>query len=356
MRPTNSPMLALALFALLVQPVAVSHAIAAPVTRAASTKTSPSSTAVAQMEPLMDGSIRFAVPPGWDFGGRSDDGKRAVMQTPDGAGRITITVQPQDRMLLDPDAAAAQMAMVIGKTIREDTDRKNAKVLLAPRVEKDPRFLLKMHDRSAGESGTIDRVQLYRVVGLNMVHVAVNAATDSPEAAKAVHTAAEDLLTGMQLTRGARHIVFPRNQLKIRTPVDWKETRSDQPNGLVVTYDDPRQPARQLIVRARVLPKDAREAGAKRDTLVDKAIDAERRLPPFNDAKPDGAEEVVPADETYLRRVRQHATAGSQKLRVETRYFVVADVLVSLRIVGGEEDTGLAKIADQLVTDTTPIR
>jgi hypothetical protein len=330
--------------------------LAAMPTNGAAAPSTSLATRTAEMEPLLDGSLRFAPPPGWELTGRSDDNTKASYAAPDGAGRISIHVQPQDRMFLDPEKAAAQMAMVIGKTIREDADRANKQMLLPPRVQKDDRFFLKMHDRTAGDTGTTDRLQLYRVIGLNLVHVAVNALTDSPEKAKEVHALAEDLLVGMQLTRGAKHVVFPRNQLKIRTPVDWKETKTDAPNGLVVTYADPKKPERQLIVRARVLPKDARVPGAKRELMVDKMIDDERRQPPMKDVKTLGAEEIAPADDKYLRRVSVPVQAVSLKLRVETRYFVVGDVLVSLRIVGGEEDKPLAKIADQLVAETTPIR
>jgi hypothetical protein len=312
------------------------------------------------MEPLIDGSIRYLPPPadaGWKLLGKTDDNRRASYQSEDGKGRIDITVSPQTRDV--PDSYARQMALIIGKGIREDADRSGRTILLQPRVEKDDRFFLKIHDRLSGGHGISDRLQLYRVMGLNIVHVAVVALQDTPEEARPVHAAAEELLDGMRLTRGQTPVVYPRNKLKIKPPIDWKETKTDAPNGTVVTYTDPENPARALIVRARVIPKAALEDPAKRDAFLDRMVDDERRQPPFDKAKAAGDEQVVPggAPREYLRQVRGDAQVeGGEKLRVQTRYFVVNDVLVSLRSVSGEDDEAILKLADALAVDVKPSR
>jgi hypothetical protein len=313
------------------------------------------------MEPLLDGSIRYLPPDaaaGWKFIGKTEDNLKATYLIEEGRGRIDITVSPQTRDV--PDTYAKQMALIIGKGIREDADRVGRTMLLQPKVEKDQRFFLKIHDRISGEDGIRDRLQLYRVMGLNIVHVAVIALKDTPEAAKPIHAAAEELLDGMVLTHGQRPVVYPRNKLKIRPPIDWKETKTDAPNALVVTYADPRQPARQLIVRARVIPKAAIDDPTKRSAFIDRMVDDERRTAPFsNTTKPLGEDQIVPggAPREYLRQVRTDASAeGGEKLRVQTRYFIVNDVMVSLRSVSSIDDETILKAADALAVEVKPSR
>lgn len=316
---------------------------------------------LADMLPLLDGSIRYSPPPaaaGWKFVGKTDDNLKAGYIIEEGKGRIDITVSPQTRDV--PDSYAQQMALIIGKGIRNDADRAGRKILLQPRVEKDPRFFLKIHDRIEAEDGIRDRLQLYRVMGLNIVHVAVIALKDTPEAAQPIQTAGEELLDGMVLTHGQRAIVYPRNKLKLKPPIDWKETRTDAPNGLVVTYSDPKQAPRELIVRARVVPKAVADNPEKRSAFLDKMVDDERRTAPFDHAKAVGEDQVVQSGggpREYVRQLRSDAQVeGGAKLRVQTRYFTVNDVMVSLRSIGGEEDEALLKIADALAVDVKPSR
>src|SRR5688572_20356644 len=89
----------------------------------------------ADMEPLHDGSIRYFPPPApqWKLVGKTDDNRKVVYQTADGLGRVDVTVSPQNRDV--PDEFSKQMAMIIGKGIREDADRKGRTILLQPRVE-----------------------------------------------------------------------------------------------------------------------------------------------------------------------------------------------------------------------------
>jgi hypothetical protein len=359
--------LALILFARLTAATAAAPAPAPPAGSAAAAATSPAPAATtrriatADMEPLIDGSIRYLAPPaadGWKLFARSDDNRRATYVTEDGKGRLDVNVTPQTRDV--PDEYARQMALIIGKTVRENADRDGRTILMQPRVEKDERFFLKMHDRLSGENGISDRLQLYRVMGLNIVHVAAIALKDTPEEARPIHAAGESLLEGMRLTRGVAPVVYPRNKLKIRPPVDWTEQKADDPNGLVVTYADPDQPLRQLIVRARVVPKAALADPAKGDAFLVKMIDDERRTAPFNNnTKPAGEDQQLPGGgpREYVRYVRIDALAeGGQKLRVQTRYFVVKDVMVSLRSVGAEDDEALVKLADALAVTVKPSR
>jgi hypothetical protein len=359
--------LALILLAQL-NPAATPAPAPAPTAPAGASTTSPATTrriaaaaAAADMEPLIDGSIRYLPPPaasGWKLFAKSDDNRKATYVTEDGKGRLDINVTPQTRDV--PDEYARQMALIIGKTVRENADRDGRAILTQPRVEKDERFFLKMHDRLSGENGISDRLQLYRVMGLNIVHVAAIALKDTPEEARPIHEAGEALLEGMRLTRGVAPVVYPRNKLKIRPPVDWKQQKADEPNAHVVTYTDPDQPGRQLIVRARVVPKAALADPAKRDAFLMKMIDDERRTAPFNhNTKPAGEDQqlATTGPREYLRHVRSDAIAeGGAKLRVQTRYFVVNDVMVSLRSVSADDDEAILKLADAVAKDVKPSR
>src|SRR4051794_9065974 len=50
-----------------------------------------------QLEPLIDGSIRYLPPAKWELLSKSDDRKKASYKSPDGHGRIDIDVTVEDR-------------------------------------------------------------------------------------------------------------------------------------------------------------------------------------------------------------------------------------------------------------------
>jgi len=91
-----------------------------------------------------------------------------------------------------------------------------------------------------------------------------------------------------------------------------------------------------------------------------KMIDDERRTAPFsNNTNPAGEDQQLPdgGPRKYLRHVRSDAVVeGGTKIRVQTRYFVVNDVLVSLRSVGAADDEALVKLADALAMEVKPSR
>src|SRR5687768_17062432 len=146
-------------------------AVAPPAPRTPSTS-SPSTQPVRleDMESLADGNVRYIAPPMWELVGKSPNGLSAVYRSRDAHATIAITVMPQDRMIIE--SANQQMAMIIGKGIREAAAANKQELVIQPRVEKDPRFFLKMRDAMSGGGMTADRIQMYRIMGLNLVHVA----------------------------------------------------------------------------------------------------------------------------------------------------------------------------------------
>ena len=326
-------------------------------------------------EPLIDGSIRYAPPPaalGWKLISKADDRLKAVYATEDGHGALVINVTVEDRDV--PDTMAAQMAVIIGKTIRADAKKAGRELLYGPRVEKDPRFFLVVHGRlrSADGESVTDRKQLYRVMGLNLVHVAVSATfplRDNPQVpeAAAILTAGEELLAGMRLTRGAAPVVFPRTGIRMTTPVDWKLTKVDQPNGTTATYADPADANRQIIVRSRIVPKGAtKDDPTKRDAVLERMVREDRAQPPLKAASPRAAGPAAavapaPAEEAgtgkgqYLKQVRTIGSRGEQKLIVETRYLAAGDVLLSIRFTATEGDETVGPVVDALASSITVI-
>jgi hypothetical protein len=326
--------------------------IAAPVLARADAPT----TRLADMLPLVDGSIRYLPPDRWKEIGKPDK-LHAYYATEDGHGRISVAITVEDRDM--PDSAAGRMAMIIGKAIRENAKKENRELLYGPRVEKDPRFFLVVHDRMTTQDGSevADRMQLYRVMGLNLVNLAVTAVVprdSKPEAAQKILSAGQEMLAGMQLTRGAAPVVFPRTRVRLTTPVDWKFSKLDQPNGPTVTYSDSKNPIRKIYVRSRILPKDARTDAAKRDIILNRMIEQGWEQPPLH-RKPADGKQAGSGKGAYLRQIRTTVIQGEQKMQVETRYMVVGDVILSIRAVAPEEDQQIGTIADDLAKSANPI-
>src|SRR5439155_19604230 len=91
--------------------------LTAPMLRGAVPASAPTTSAATRpqdMEPLVDGSLRYLPPKGWEVLSKGDDRLSVAFRSPDGLGRIDLTVTPQPR---EPDASMAdQMAMIIGKS------------------------------------------------------------------------------------------------------------------------------------------------------------------------------------------------------------------------------------------------
>jgi hypothetical protein len=317
---------------------------------------SPAATAPAATEPLVGGALRYAIPQGWDLITKRDDGRGANYKDPSGKGVIMILVDPLSAAV--PKNAGEQMAPQIGNGIREAAQRDGNEITVQPRADPDDRYLLKIHDRQKLKSGQFsDRVQYYRVFGTYLVSVASTAFTDDDTAAKEIHKQAEQLLDQMRIARGVRPTVFGRTQIKLTPPVDWKEQKRDQPNGIVATYTDERNANNKTIIRAKIVPKPTAADPAKRQAFLDKMIDDERQTEPFSKTALSADESPAPpaTDEKSLRKIKSTADANGQKLTVISRYIPVGDVLVSVRSISPEpEAEAVTKIADDLAATLKP--
>ena len=313
--------------------------------------TQPATTQLAN-EPLVGGALRYAPPAGWELFGEKSD-KFARYRLSEETGLIEIAVDAMPGAV--NGSLSQQMAMQMGKTIREQAKSIEAQLLYGPRAEKDERYWLRLHDRMKLKDGrTMDRIQIFRVFGTYVARVTATGFTDSEDEAKKIQAAGEDLLDHMRVTRGAHPTYYPRTQIKIVPPVDWKEQKTDQANGLAATYTDPAKPAARIIVRSRVLPKDARTDTAKRDALLERMIDDERGTRPFTRENV-SEDEKTDSDDKNLKRITCSIVADGKRLLVQTRYFVVADVIASVRSIAEEPDApAVNDLADKL--QITPLR
>ena len=177
------------------------------------------------MEPLLDGSIRYLPPPaaaGWNFVGKTDDNLKATYVTEEGKGRIDITVTPQTRDV--PDTYAKQMAVIIGKGDPRGRRPRRADDP-APAARREGRALLPEDPRPPQRRARHQR-PLAALPRDGPEHRARRGRRAEGHAGGSapIHAAAEELLDGMRLTRGQAPVVYPRNKLKIKPPIDWKET------------------------------------------------------------------------------------------------------------------------------------
>jgi hypothetical protein len=300
---------------------------------------------IEDMESLADGTVRYIAPPAWKLASRTD--LSAVYESNDGLAQIAITVTPQNTAL--HDSAKEQMSIIIARGIRDGATKNGQQLVLPPRVEPDDRFFLKMHDAMTGGERTADRIQMYRILGLNLVHVAATAQVENMEESADVHQLAEHTLETMRLSRGAKRIVYGKAQLRAIVPLDWKDTKTDNANGLVATYTDAKDPSRQIILSARIIPKAAQTDVAKRQALLDKMIDQER-----NAIKPSREEEI--SGTKYLRQIRYTHSDASVTERSDVRYLIVGDMLVSVRSVAKAPDAdAVSAIADKFADDLKPV-
>ena len=310
------------------------------------------SIALEDMQSLADGAVRYVAPQGWQFVQKNDDGMGVRYALPDGAGVIDVVVTVQNQMI--QESARPQMANLMSKGIREAAEKAGHELLFPPHLEPDPRFFLRFRDAQRVEGRIADRVQMYRSMGVYFIHLAATARVDAVDESQGIHDTAAKMLEGMKLGRSGKPSAFKRTQIKVIIPADWKEARTDQPNGLVATYTHPKDPLRQIIVRARIIPRDARN-GPKQDALLEKMVDEERALPPLTKDSADQEEKLDPGKS--LRRIRTFGKRGDQDVAVETRYLVVGDILVSVRSIctdGDLEET--SKLAGKFAEQIKPTR
>jgi hypothetical protein len=184
--------------------------IVALVSLAAGPATRPGGAPARVRDGLVNGSVRFLVPADWILDGRAENGLNVVYKTSDDVGLVSMLITQQKEAIPQHNAALlAQMTKTILGWDNENIKKHNFEVIDAPKVERDARFMLKIHERYKDGDHPFDVIHIYRGIGLNLVGVTAAASTDDPKVAKQVHDAASLMLMSVSLAAPDPKIVRP---------------------------------------------------------------------------------------------------------------------------------------------------
>jgi hypothetical protein len=139
---------------------------------------------------LLDGKIHYSPPDKW-MGANSDVGQEmgAAYHSADDKSAMMIIVAPEKTVI------TAQSAASIAKNLRATRQKTGQKIVMDPKIEKDPRFLVRIQEKYKTDDGaTHDELHLYRKIGTRAVQVTVSSISDDEAQLKAFHKAAEDTL------------------------------------------------------------------------------------------------------------------------------------------------------------------
>jgi hypothetical protein len=173
--------------------------------------TKPATTAPARVrDGLINGSVRFLIPADWEIASRADNGMSVVYHTPDSIGTVSMLITQQAEAIPQHNAAVhAQMQKTILGWDNQDLKNRKVEVIDAPKVERDDRFMLRVHERFKDGDHLLDVLHIYRGIGLNLVGVTVAASTEDKEQAKRVHEGAALLLMSVSLAAPDPKIIRP---------------------------------------------------------------------------------------------------------------------------------------------------
>src|SRR5688572_27188116 len=123
------------------------------------------------VEMLDQGRVRLPPPAGWTLVERKANGLSMEYDFGNGVATAAVIVTPQDAVPTDETLAAIAITAV--KEWRESARNEGAQLLIPPQKVSDERFDLKLRMRTRGPGGRArDLLQLYRVMQLELVHVA----------------------------------------------------------------------------------------------------------------------------------------------------------------------------------------
>ena len=159
---------------------------------------------------LINGSVRFLIPADWEIASRTDDGMSVVYHTPDKLGVVSILITQQKEAIPQHNALVhAQMQKTILDWDNQDLKNRKMEVIDEPKVERDERFMLRVHERFKDGDHLLDVLHIYRGIGLNLVGVTVAASTEDKAEAKRVHDAATLVLMSVSLAAPDPKIIRP---------------------------------------------------------------------------------------------------------------------------------------------------
>jgi hypothetical protein len=142
-------------------------------------------------ESLLGGKVEFTPPGGdWERAHVSGAGDAAAYMNKDHKdhkGLIALQVLPADAEM------SPQMGGAIVRQLRQNHKQAGQKIVMDPKVERDPRFDLRVHEKFQQGEKTIEQLHLYRNLGPRVVMVTAQAQADNDEQSKPTLKAGEDL-------------------------------------------------------------------------------------------------------------------------------------------------------------------
>ena len=317
-------------------------------------------TTVAITQTLSKGDVVFTVPDGWRFDGKTTDDHLAKLtrSAPEAAMAVNVVQQPQSLSNSDADA----MAQHVCKMIRDHATAGDFQLIDPPKAEKDDRFFMRIHHKFQKNATVGDELQIYRLLGNNLITVAVTVFTDSPDEAKPVFEDAEQTLISVKSSKSAaamhgatrtmkpatRPTALANAKVTFNAPAGWDEQINDHSEGIVATYHDPAQSFNTIAISVTPLPPEAKKDPKIRDMLVETIVNDEKTQFKFDGASVVGDSETV-KDNRFLKKTRIRYDKSGDKIQVTGRQRRVGDVVVSVAMASEESSAAdVDRLADEV--------
>ena len=149
---------------------------------------------------LLGGRIRYAPPSdsAWQQAENIHSETAVAYVKRDHGGAIAIEVLPSDAEI------SGAMGSAIVRTLRQNHKQAGQKVILDPKIERDKRFTLKIHEKYQQGEKVADELHLYRNLGPRVVMATVSAWDRDDAAAADIHKSGEEVLLSAKWVKAAR--------------------------------------------------------------------------------------------------------------------------------------------------------
>ena len=321
--------------------------------------TAPTTAPAATTETLMQGDIVFTVPDGWKLQGKPATGVLAAYSHTNPPATLIVHVDKQQSVL--PESAAGKIGPLRIQQARDNAAKNKFEFTLQPKIEKDPRFFLRIHQKYKKDGKPNDQVQIYRLLGLNLVSTATVVGTDDDEEAKKVFADAESILLSVRTSKGqpiagsgaktkpaTRPTILQAAKISVRAPFGWNPQLTDNASGAVATFRDPSESFNAIIISVTPLPAEAKKDAKIRDAVIDQIVSDEKTSFKLDGAELVGDTETV-KDTRFLRKQRIRYQTPDAKIQVTARQKLVGDSIVNVAMSANETSAvDIDKLADEI--------
>jgi hypothetical protein len=143
---------------------------------------------------LADEQIDYVPPEGWAESPKNHTATRDAFVAKGGQAMMSIEVLPADQKIA-PDMAASMVKKM--KQMRQAASQKS---VMEPTVEKDDRFIVRIHEKYQVKDKVADQLHLYRQVGSRVVLVVTNSLAGE-DGAKAHHELGEKVAQSAEFVK-----------------------------------------------------------------------------------------------------------------------------------------------------------